>query len=113
MKIGELAERSGVTRDTIRFYERNGLIVSTPGNSDTNNYRDYPEESLFRLGFLTKAREAGMSIADLKDIANAMEGSCDKDMAKEVFRAKIAELQDRENQIRSVISFLQTDLETL
>ena len=72
MRIGELAERSGVSRDTVRFYERNGLIRSVSGQSDTNNYRDYPDDNLIRLEFFTKAREAGMSIADMRDIIEAM-----------------------------------------
>lgn len=35
MRIGELAQKSGVSRDTIRFYERNGLIASTVEDSET------------------------------------------------------------------------------
>jgi len=44
MRIGELAKRSEVSRDTIRFYERNGLIFSMPSDSGTNSYREYFEE---------------------------------------------------------------------
>ena len=113
MKIGELAERSGVTRDTIRFYERNGLIRSRPGQSATNNYRDYPEDNLFQLEFLTRARDAGMSIADLQDIVNATAGSCDMEAAKNVIGAKISELKEREEQIRKVVLFLEESLQKL
>jgi DNA-binding transcriptional MerR regulator len=62
MRIGELAVKSGVSRDTIRFYERNGLITSQAGLATTNNYRVYPDDSLIWLGFLTGAREAGSPI---------------------------------------------------
>ncbi|MCV0429629.1 MAG: MerR family transcriptional regulator, partial [Roseibium sp.] len=105
MKIGELSEKSGLTRDTIRFYERNGLLKSRPGESETNNYRDYPEENLLRLDFVSNAREAGMSIADLKDIVDTMEGSCDMDIARKVIGVKIEELKDRKKQIQNVIKF--------
>lgn len=111
MRIGELSERSGVSRDTIRFYERNGLIHSTPGESATNVYRDYPEENLTRLNLFTKARDAGMSIADLRDVIEATAGNCDPEVGRTVVRAKIVELKERAAQINKVIAFLETALE--
>lgn len=107
MRIGELAERSGVSRDTVRFYERNRLISSAAGQSETNNYRDYPEENLVRLNFFIKARDAGMSIADMRDIMEAMDGHCDAALARKVIASKINELQERAEQIQRVIEFLQ------
>lgn len=107
MRIGELAERSGISRDTIRFYERNGLISSVAGGSETNNYRDYPDDNLMRLAFFGKAREAGVSIADLRDIMEAIAGSCDKEVGRRVIRGKIDELRERAEQIQKVISFLE------
>lgn len=110
MRIGELSERSGVSRDTIRFYERNGLIVSTQGGSETNNYRDYPEDNLARLGFFTKARDAGMSVADLRSIIEATAGSCDREVGRQVIRSKIVELKERAAQINKVIDFLERSI---
>ncbi len=107
MRIGELSERSGISRDTIRFYERNGLISSESGGSDTNNYRNYPDDNLVKLGFYTKARSAGISIADLRDIMAAIAGRCDAQVAKTVIRGKIAELRDRADQIGKVVEFLE------
>ncbi|MGP6085577.1 MerR family transcriptional regulator [Antarctobacter jejuensis] len=111
MRIGELAKRSGVSRDTVRFYERNGLITSVAGQSDTNNYRDYPEDNLIRLDFFTRARTAGMSIADMRDIIEAMDGRCDAAVARQVVASKVAELKDRASQIQRVIAFLERGLE--
>ncbi|MEM7445245.1 MAG: MerR family transcriptional regulator [Pseudomonadota bacterium] len=111
MRIGELAERAGVSRATIRFYERNGLINSVPGESATNNYRDYPEDNLFKLEFFTKARDAGVSIADLRDIMEALAGSCDPADARDVVRAKVDELKARADQIRRVVEFLEQALD--
>jgi MerR family mercuric resistance operon transcriptional regulator len=110
MRIGELAERSGVSRDTIRFYERNGLVISKPSQSGTNNYREYPDDNLIRLNFFAKAREAGMSIADMRDIIEAMDGRCDAAITKDVITSKIAELKARGEQIQSVIAFLERGL---
>ncbi|MGH1578671.1 MerR family transcriptional regulator [Planktotalea sp.] len=110
MRIGELAEKSGVSRDTIRFYERNGLITSTAGESATNNYRDYPEDSLIWLRFFNGAREAGMSVADLRSIVEAVAGSCDQDHARKVVQQKIAELKERAKQIETVVEFLEASI---
>jgi DNA-binding transcriptional MerR regulator len=66
MRIGELAKRSGLSRDTIRFYEREGLIESEASAEKSNDYRDYSEEMLERLGMIDQARSAGFSVADLQ-----------------------------------------------
>mgnify|MGYP003675996020 CR=1 FL=1 len=107
MRIGELSERSGISRDTIRFYERNGLIESQTGESETNNYRNYPDDNLVKLEFYTKARSAGISIADLRDIMQAISGRCDADLARSVIRNKIAELRERAERIGNVVAFLE------
>lgn len=110
MRIGELAEKSGVSRDTIRFYERNGLITSRTGESETNNYRDYAEDNVLWLEFVTGAREAGMSIADLRDIVRAMDGRCAKETAQRVIGDKLAELEARRAEIQSAMGFLEQAL---
>ncbi|WP_417814790.1 MerR family transcriptional regulator [Thalassospira alkalitolerans] len=110
MRIGELADKSGVSRDTIRFYERNGLITSTESKSETNKYRDYPDNNLIWLEFYTGARDAGMSIADLRGIVEAMQGSCDQSVAERVIRDKITELKERSEQIQRAVGFLEQAL---
>lgn len=110
MRIGELAQKSGVSRDTIRFYERNGLITSTVGDSETNSYRKYEEDCLVWLRFFAGAREAGMSVADLRSIVEATAKSCDRDVARAVVQRKIDELKERADQIGKVIRFLENTL---
>jgi len=113
MRIGELAEKSGLSRDTIRFYERNGLIASRASKSATNNYRDYPDDSLTLLAFFTQAREAGMSVADLRRFVEAAAGSCTPDTARAVIRDKIDELTARAAQIDTVLAFLNRTLKEI
>lgn len=113
MRIGELAEKSGLSRDTIRFYERNGLIASRSGESATNNYRDYPEESLRALEFFTQAREAGMSIADLRGFVAATGGGCTPQDARAVIQQKIDEMTARAAQIETVVALLTRTLAEL
>lgn len=111
MKIGELSERSGVSRDTIRLYEKNGLISSSASQSETNNYRDYSDDVLLQLRFVSSGREAGISISDLRELMKAFFGTCDPSEAENVIVAKSAELKERISQIENVIAFLAAALE--
>lgn len=83
MRIGALSALTGLSRDTLRFYEREGLINSFPSTETTNTYRDYPDDTAQRLRMITDARDAGISIADLRTLLDCMEhgdiGSFDLD----------------------------------
>ncbi len=113
MKIGELAERTGLSRDTIRFYERNTLIVSEPSESGTNSYRNYPEHLVEQLHFINQGREAGMSVADLQDIFQALQGRCDMEKGRLVIQDKIKDLENNIVQTEKVIQFLKNAVSTL
>lgn len=73
MRIGALSALTGLSRDTIRFYERQGLIASAPTTDPANTYRHYGDELPERLRMISDARDAGMSVADLKFLINYME----------------------------------------
>ncbi|WP_225827917.1 MerR family transcriptional regulator [Streptomyces naphthomycinicus] len=62
MRIGELAERAGVSRDTLRFYERTGLIE---GDRLPNGYRDFPPETVAWLDYIRTARTLGFTLAEI------------------------------------------------
>ncbi|MEP1696658.1 MAG: MerR family transcriptional regulator [Paracoccaceae bacterium] len=64
MRIGELAKKSGVSRDTIRFYEKQGLLQCEAREAE-NNYKSYPEDAVMTIAVIRDAQEAGMSIGDL------------------------------------------------
>lgn len=113
MKIGELAQRTGLSRDTIRHYERNGLIASRASPEATNTYRDYPEDLVSRLGFVQNARDAGMSVADIRAMIDALGGSCAPEDARPVLQAKLRELEASAAQISQVIAFLKMQLDRL
>ena len=60
MKIAEVSERHGISADTLRYYERIGLI--RPVNRNANGIRDYNEIDLRRVVFINCLRSAGLSI---------------------------------------------------
>ncbi|GAB7109969.1 MerR family transcriptional regulator [Streptomyces phaeofaciens JCM 4814] len=62
MRIGELAARTGMTRDTIRFYEKVGLLA---GRRLANGYRDFPPEAVAWLQYVRTAQTLGFSLAEI------------------------------------------------
>lgn len=79
MLIGEISSKSQLSRDTIRFYEKRGLINVSPSNSEYNNYKDYTEENLQQLLLIKKAKKFGFTlneIADLLQLKNHNQASC-------------------------------------
>lgn len=66
MKIGELSKRTGCEVETIRYYEREGLLP-VPPRSD-GNYRQYGEHDEERLLFIRHCRSLGMSLDDIRTL---------------------------------------------
>lgn len=66
MLIGQLADRSGVNLETIRYYERTGLLPPPPRSAA--GYRLYRPDHLQRLVFLRRSRQLGFSIKEVQDL---------------------------------------------
>jgi MerR family Zn(II)-responsive transcriptional regulator of zntA len=68
MRIGELAEATGTTTKTLRFYEDTGLLP--PPERTANGYRDYSKEAISRLDFIRRGRAAGLTLAQIREVIN-------------------------------------------
>ena len=68
MTIAEAAERSGLTSHTLRYYERDGLMLSDVGRS-ASGHRRYTQEDLGWIDMLTRLRATGMPIRDVRRYA--------------------------------------------
>lgn len=66
MLIGELARATGTKAETIRYYEREGILPAA--DRTDNNYRDYSDEHLAALTFVRRARELGFSMAQVREL---------------------------------------------
>ncbi|UKY47412.1 MerR family transcriptional regulator [Streptomyces inhibens] len=62
MLIGELAAQAGMTKDTLRFYEKVGLVA---GRRLPNGYRDFPPETVAWLHYIRTAQTLGFSLAEI------------------------------------------------
>lgn len=108
MRIGEVVKQSGIGPDTIRFYERNGLIHSSPSEAETNTYRNYPEETLERLAMIRQAQNAGFSIAEFSQLIERIEGpSLNFFDADQFLQHKIDEIEERLEQARKFLVTLK------
>lgn len=75
MQIGELAKRGGISIQTVRFYERRGLLPSPPRKE--SGYRVYGEGDLRRLLFIRHAKALGFSLEEIRKIlAMRARGAC-------------------------------------
>jgi len=66
MMIGKVAKSAGIGVETVRFYERRGLIESPPRNE--SGYRQYPVSTIHRLRFIRRAKELGFSLREIKEL---------------------------------------------
>lgn len=76
--IGDLARTTGTKVETIRYYERTGLLPPPPRTG--GNYRAYGAEHLARLSFVRRARDLGFSLDQIRallDLADKRERSCE------------------------------------
>lgn len=64
MKIGQLAEVTGVSASSIRFYEKHGLIP--PPRREENGYRDYPEAMISRIRTIAMSKSLGFSLSEIR-----------------------------------------------
>ena len=70
--IGELAEAAGVGLDTVRYYERRGLLPEPPRTA--SGYRQYGAADLDRLRHIARAKQLGFTLAEIRLLADDADG---------------------------------------
>ncbi|HLV26730.1 MAG TPA: MerR family transcriptional regulator [Gemmatimonadales bacterium] len=66
LTIGQLAGAAGVNVQTVRYYERRGLLDEPPRRP--SGYREYPESDVARLGFIRRAQALGFTLKEIKEL---------------------------------------------
>ena len=66
LTIGHLAKESGVNLETVRYYERRGLLPKPPRSA--SGYRLFPSDAARRLRFIRRARELGFSLKEIREL---------------------------------------------
>ncbi|GLY52941.1 MerR family transcriptional regulator [Lentzea sp. NBRC 102530] len=103
--IAQAAQRSGLSIDTLRYYERIGLV--DPPARDSGGRRSYSEEDLGWLAFVTRLRTTGMPIRMMREFAQLRHrGDLTAGRRKQI-------LVEHRDDVRARIAELQTHLEVL
>lgn len=93
MRIGQLAKRTGVSPDTLRFYERLDLL---DGHRRDNGYRDYPDSAIDRVEFIKLAQALGFTLAEIRSIAPLLTGgTLPVEQVQAFIHAKLALIDQR------------------
>jgi DNA-binding transcriptional MerR regulator len=99
LKIGEVAELSGIGIEALRFYERSGLI-GTPARA-VNGYRMYHPSVINRLEFIKKAQVLGFSLDEIRTIikeSKSGESPCEE--VREIVRVRLKEMSEQMRRMR-------------
>ena len=91
MRISDLARRAGVNLQTVRYYERRGLLADPRGRAF--GYREYGDATLERLTFIRRAQELGFTLSEIAELlALRVDARTTAGQVKERAQAKIAEV---------------------
>lgn len=97
MLIGEVVSITGLTRDTIRFYEKKGLIKVKRSESQWNNYKDYDSHTIRQLSLIKEGKGLGFTLNEIAELLELIE---DNQASCEVLSVKIkGKLQDIDQKI--------------
>lgn len=106
LTIGRLAKEAGVNLETVRYYERRGLLPRPPRSE--SGYRLFPDEAAGRLRFIRRAQELGFSLAEIRELLSLRVSRTAKrtDVRKRA-EAKIADIDARIRSLHSMKRALQ------
>ncbi len=98
MTIGKVAARTGVGIETIRFYERQGLIAEPARRP--SGYRDYPPAVIERIRFIKRAKELGFSLREIADLLS-LRVDTDRTCA-DVYERATAKINEIDEKVREL-----------
>lgn len=106
LRIGAVARRAGVGVETIRFYERQGLL-DLPARR-ASGYREYPENVVARVRFVRRARDLGFSLPEISELLNLSqrsEDSCSEVAAR--IDHKITQVRRKAGALQAILGALE------
>lgn len=94
LTIGQIARDAGVSVETVRFYERQGLL--TPPERTPSGYRQYEEDAVWRLRFIRRAKEVGFTLKEVKELLSLrLDAATTCEDVRSRAEAKIAHIDDK------------------
>jgi MerR family Zn(II)-responsive transcriptional regulator of zntA len=103
LTIGKVAKQSQVTADSIRYYEREGLV--RPATKSQSGYRLYTEETVRRIAFIKQAQECGFSLAEIRELLELR--STDQACCDDIYRVSVQKKLQLEHKIKALTAMSQ------
>ena len=104
LTIGHLAKQAGVNLETVRYYERRGLLPRPPRSA--SGYRLFPAEAGRRLGFIRRAQELGFSLTEIGELLSLRVSR--RTTSADIRKRAEAKISDIEAKIRGLESMKKT-----
>ena len=115
LTIGTIAKQAGVSVETIRYYQREGLITEPP--KPESGFRVYPLETIDHLKFIQRAKALGFTLAEISALLELSASDCDatRTMTQQkldLVRAKITDLQAMEAALEELVTQCESNQPT-
>ena len=106
LRIGEVAGRAGVNIQTLRYYERRGLLKAPMRTA--SGYREYPSETVRLIRFIKRAQDLGFTLKEIKGLlALRMDASATKAEVRRQAQVKVADIESRIADLQRMRDVLQ------
>ena len=107
MLISDLAQRTGFSVDTIRFYEKKGLIEPTHIHRRSNSYKEYSKSVIDRLMLIKQAKRLGFTLTEIHQLIRDFESDKLTDEEKKsLLKKKIESIDEKITELKIVRSYL-------
>lgn len=104
LTIGRLAKAAGVNVETVRYYQRVGLVAEPV--KPLEGFRVYPEDTVDRIRFIKRAQKLGFSLQDIAHLLELGDGHCDD--VREQAEAKLAKIEAQIKDLQAMRKTLKT-----
>ena len=114
LSIGQVAKLAGVHVETIRYYQRQGLLQTPP--KPISGYRIYPTDSVDRLRFIQRAKALGFTLTEIGNLLSLEDNDCEQvqTLAQgklKIIQQKIVDLQTMQKALETLLNDCQTHAE--
>lgn len=106
MKIGELAKQANVSIDTVRYYEKQGLLQAA--HRSASGYRQYDSHAFKRLSFILKSKTLGFTLKEIHELLDIKVSPDQYECAevKDLAEAKLRDIEIKMNELKKMHSAL-------
>jgi DNA-binding transcriptional MerR regulator len=100
VRIGQIAQKTGVSVHTLRFYERKGLL---PGvGRGASNYREFSSQSINRVEFIRDAQRLGFTLVEIRHLMDLQTARIDCETLRPLAERKVLDIEDRIRRLRVI-----------